>query len=135
VKDEKAAKKLGIEAVIVPAGQSMESADAAITISFDKKDATTECRENLKSYFAYDMRQTLAQAPGAKFARWQPSKLDPAKLSYMSIEIYGAERNRPAPQPLVIVDTGDGFFSVTITTRTREDLQLPVYDQFSMGWE
>ena len=69
VKDEKAAKKLGIEAVIVPAGQSMESADAAITISFDKKDATTEGRENLKSYFAYDMRQTLAQAPGAKFAR------------------------------------------------------------------
>ncbi len=132
-KDEKAAKKMGLYMVLVPAGTPVETASAVITISFDKKDPKTDGLNDLKSYFAYDMRQTLAQAPAAKFARWQPSKLDPDKVPFMSIEIYGEQRNQPAPQHLLIVDSGDGFFSVALTVRAREDFQLPMYDQFFNG--
>jgi hypothetical protein len=133
VRDERSAKKNGLFAALVPAGTSMDNADAVITISFDKKDPNTEGLENLKSYFAYDMRQTIAQAPGAKFARWQPSRLEPAKINFMSIEIYGSVRNQPAPQHLIIVDSGDGFYSIAVTVRTRDDLKLGIYDEFFNG--
>jgi hypothetical protein len=134
VMDEEYAKRNNLVAAFVPKGTTVAGGgDRVITISYDKKDPNAEGLENLKSYFAYDMRQTLAQAPNAKFARWQPSKLDPANIQYMSIEIYGAKRNQPAPQHLLIVDSGDGFYSITVTVLAREDLQSDIYDEFFNG--
>ena len=130
VKDADAAKKLSLYAAYVPNGTKVETADSAITISFDKKDPNTPGLDNLKNYFADDMRQTLAQAPGAQFERWQPSKLDATRVHYMSIEIYGKQRNQPAPQHLVIIDAGDGFYSVVVTARTRDSLKATVFDDF-----
>jgi hypothetical protein len=130
IRDPAAEKKLGLYRGYIPAGSTFENAESAITVSFDKKDEKTAGLDTLKNYFADDMRQTLQQVPDAQFARWQPSKLDPAVVPYMSIEIYGKERNQPAPQHLVIVDAGDGFYSVTVTAQTREMLKADKFDTF-----
>jgi hypothetical protein len=130
VRDEKGAKKAGLHSVLVPSGMTLENADKAITIAFQKKDPNKSGLENLKSFFKVDLQDILTQFPDAQFVRWQPSKLDPDKLDFMSIEMYGKKKNEPPPNRSVILDTGDGFFSVALTVHTRSELQLPMYEEF-----
>ena len=40
------------------------------------------------------------------------------------------KKNEPPPNRSVILDTGDGFFSVALTVHTRGELQLPMYEEF-----
>jgi hypothetical protein len=137
VKDEKAAKKLGLHTVLVPSGMTLENADRVITIAFQKKDTNKAGLENLKNFVRVDLQDTLAQFPDAQFAKWQPSKLDPGKLNFWSIEMYGKKKNKPSPQRFVVLDAGDGYFSVSLTAKMRSDLQLPMYEDFfnSLGIE
>jgi hypothetical protein len=130
VKDEKAAKKLGLQSVLVPSGMTLENADRVITIAFQKKDANKPGLENLKNFVRVDLQDTLAQFPDAQFAKWQPSKLDPDKLNFWSIEMYGKKKNKPSPQRFVVLDAGAGYFSISLTAGARNDLQLPVYEDF-----
>jgi hypothetical protein len=130
VRDEKGAKKAGLQSVLVPSGMTLENADKVITIAFQKKDPNKSGLEDLKSFFKVDLQDILAQFPDAQFVRWQPSKLDPDKLDFMSIEMYGKKKNEPSPNRSVILDTGDGFLSVALTVHTRSELQLPMYEEF-----
>ena len=130
VKDEKAAKKLGLHSVLVPSGMTLENADKIITIAFQKKDPNKPELENLKNFVTADRQNTLAQFPDAQFEKWQPAKLDPGKLHFVSFEMYGKEKNKPSPQRVVVLDAGDGYFSIALTTRTRNDLQLPMCEEF-----
>jgi hypothetical protein len=130
VKDEKAAKKLGLHSVLVPSGMTLENADRVITIAFQKKDANKLGLENLKNFVKVDLQDTLAQFPDAQFTKWQPSKLDPDKLNFWSIEMYGKKKGKPSPQRFLVLDTGDGYFSIALTAGTRNDLQLPTYEGF-----
>jgi hypothetical protein len=130
VKDEEAAKKFGLQSVLVPAGMTWESAGRLITISFQKKDAHKSGFENLETFFKVDLQDTRARFPDAQFAKWQPSKLDPGRVDFMSMEMYGKARNKPSPQRFVILDAGDGYFSISLTVGTRSDLQLPIDDEF-----
>jgi hypothetical protein len=137
VRDEKAAKKVGLHTVLVPSGVTLENADKVITIAFQKKDASKPGLDNLKNFVRADLQDTLAQFPDAQFVKWQPSKLDPGKLNFWSIEMYGKKKNQPSPQRFVVLDAGDGYFSVSLTAKTRNDLQLPMYEDFfnSLGVE
>jgi len=110
VRDEKGAKKAGLHNVLVPSGMTLEDADKVITIAFQKKDPNKSGLENLKNFFKVDLQDILAQFPDAQFVRWQPSKLDPDKLDFMSIEMFGKKRNEPPPNQSLILDTGDGFY-------------------------
>jgi hypothetical protein len=130
VKDEKAAKKFGLQSVLVPSGMTLENADRVITIAFQKKDANKPGLENLKNFVRVDLQDTLAQFPDAQFAKWQPSKLDPEKLNFWSIEMWGKKKGRPSPQRFVVLDAGDGYFSISLTAATRNDLQLQMYEEF-----
>ena len=130
VKDEKAAKRLGLHGVLVPAGMTFENADKVITIAFQKKDPKKPGLENLKDFVRADRQDTLSRFPDAQFEKWQPAKLDPDKLNFVSFEMYGKEKNKPSPQRVVVLDAGDGYFSIALTTRTRNDLQLPMYEEF-----
>ena len=87
-----------MQTVLVPSGMTLENADKVITIAFQKKDSTKPALANLKDFLRADLQDTLAQFPDAQFARWQPSKLDPDKLTFMSMEMYGKEKNKPSPQ-------------------------------------
>jgi len=130
VKDEKAAKKFGLHSVLVPAGMKFENADKVITIAFQKKDPNKPGLENLEDFVRADRQYTLSRFPDAQFEKWQPAKLDPDKLHFVSFEMYGKEKNKPSPQRFVVLDTGDGYFSIALTTRTRNDLQNPMYEEF-----
>lgn len=130
VKDEKAAKRFGLHSVLVPAGMTFENADKLITIAFQKKDPNKPGLENLQDFVRTDRQDTLSRFPDAQFAKWQPAKLDPGVLHFVSFEMYGKEKNKPSPQRFVVLDSGDGFFSIALTTRTRNDLQNPIYEKF-----
>ena len=137
VKDENGAKKAGLHTILVPSGMTLESAERVITIAFQKKDSSKPALENLKNFVRADLQDTLTQFPDAQFTKWQPSKLNSEKLNFFSLEMYGKKKNRPSPQRFVILDTGDGYFSVSLTAKTRSDLQLPIYEDFfnSLGIE
>lgn len=128
--DKDAEAKLGLYRVLVPSGAKVENANKVITIAFQKKDSSKPGLDNLKSFFKADLQNTLTQFPDAQFARWQPSKLDPAKVSFMGLEMYGKKKDRPSPQHFIVVEVSDGFFSVSLTVAKRDDLKLPVYDDF-----
>jgi hypothetical protein len=63
VKDEKAAKKLGLYDVLVPSGMTLENADKVITIAFQKKDPNKPELENLKNFVRADRQNTLFPVP------------------------------------------------------------------------
>jgi len=130
VRDEAGAKKLGFYGVLVPAGSTLEHAEKEITIEFQRKDPHTPGMENLENFARDDFKQTLAQFPEAQFARWQPHGLNPDKIKFFSIEMFGKKKNQPSPQHYVILDSGDGFFSISLTAKTREELQSPIYEDF-----
>jgi len=116
--------------VLVPNGRTMTRTDRVITIEYVRKEPNTSGLENLTTYVREDLKQTISEKPNAQFARWQPSKLDPAKFFYWSMEVFAKEGNDPSPQHYLILDSGDGFYSVTLTVAHRSDLQQPVYDDF-----
>ena len=101
-----------------------------ITIAFQKKDATKSGLETLKNFVKVDLENTLSEFPDTQFAKWQPSKLDPDKLNFWSMEEYGRKKNMPSPHRVLILDSGDGYFSFSVTVETRDDLRLPVYEEF-----
>jgi hypothetical protein len=103
--------------------------DRVITIAFQKK-ADKPGMEDLKAFFKEDLQETLALYPNAQFVRWQSAKLDPAKIDFVSLEMYGKEKDKPSPQRFLILDSGDGYYSVSVTVSIRDDLQLPVYEDF-----
>lgn len=130
IEDRNAAAKLGLYRVLVPSGAKLENASKVLTIAFQKKDTSKPGLDTLKNFFRADLQDTLAQFPDAQFVRWQPSKLDPSKVNFMSLEMYGKKKGKPSPQHFVIVEAPDGYFSVSLTVDSRDDLKLALYDDF-----
>jgi hypothetical protein len=48
----------------------------------------------------------------------------------MSLEVYGKRKDKPSPQHLVIVEATDGYLSISLTVESRDDLELPLHDDF-----
>jgi hypothetical protein len=128
--DREAAKKLGLVRVLVPNGTTLEQANKVITIAFQRKDLDKPGLDNLENFFRGDLRNTLSKFPDAELSRWQPSKLNQDKVKFFSGEIYGKQKDEPSPQHFVVLDAGDGYFSVALTAETRNELQLQTYEDF-----
>ena len=128
--DKDAETKLGLYRVLVPSGAKLENANKVITIAFQKKDSSKPALGTLKAFFKANLQDTLTQFPDAQFARWQPSKLDPAKVTFLGLEMYGKKKDEPSPQHFIVAEVSDGFFSVSLTVANRDDLKLPIYDDF-----
>ena len=127
VRDEQAAKKAGLFAVLLPDGATLDSTRRVVTIAFQKKDASVPQLATLDAFFRADLANTRAQFPNVQSARWQPSKLDPLKLNFRSLEMFG---DKTSPHRIVMIETVDGFFSVTLTVETRGDLHAAEYEEF-----
>jgi len=130
VEDKDAEIKLGLYRVLVTSGAKVDNANKVITIAFQKKDSSKPGLDTLKAFFKADLQDTVAQFPDAQFARWQPSKLDASKVNFMGLEMYGKKKNEPSPQHFIVVEVSDGFFSISLTVANRDDLKLPIYDDF-----
>ena len=125
--DPEAAKKIGVFAVLLPNGKTIDTTSVAITIAFQKKNQKVPSLATLDGFFRADVQNTLAQFPKMEGARWQPSGLDPTKVNYRSLEMWG---DKSSPHRFVILETDDGFFSVSLTVETRADLEKPEFDAF-----
>jgi hypothetical protein len=44
--------------------------------------------------------------------------------------MYGKKKNKPSPQHFMILESSNGHFSVSLTLRNRDDLKLPLYEDF-----
>lgn len=128
--DKEAADKMGIYAVILPKGKTIDNTDKVITIAFQKKDPNIPELENLTDFFRADMQKSMAQFADMQGAKWQPSGLDPNKITFMSIEVFGKKKDQPSPHHLLMIDAGDGYFSITLTAETVRELHQSQYEQF-----
>ena len=128
--DPAGAKQIGAELMFLPKGSSRQKTERAITIAYQSKDPDQTAIADLDSYFRVEMELTLSRFPDLQAARWQPKGLDPDRVSYKSIELFGKEPNQPPPHRLLIVDTGDGFYSITFTDLVRTRLSEPDVEDF-----
>ena len=128
--DKEAADKTGIYAVILPRGKKLETTNKAITIAFQKKDPNKPGLDSLSNFFKVDMQNTMGQFPDMQAARWQPSRFDPDKIDFMSIEIFGKKKDQPSPQHVLMIDAGDGYFSITLTAEDLKELRQAQYEEF-----
>jgi hypothetical protein len=127
IEDVAAAREHGIHAVLVPAGKTLRSTDAAISVAYQRKNADKPGLRTLEAFFRVDAQNMLAQFPGIEFGRWQPRGLDPASVPFMSLEMWG---KGVSPQRIVYLDAGDGYYSVTLTVETRDALSAPSFERF-----
>src|SRR5262249_21982034 len=130
VSDKDGARRVGADRMFMPKGMTREKTDRAITIAYQAKDPKQEPIADLQSYFKYEMALTLERFPDMQAIRWQPRGLDPDRVPFMSIELFGKEANRPPPHRLLIVDSGDGFYSITFTDVLLPRLSDPLVDEF-----
>ncbi len=130
VLDSAGAKQVGAELMFLPKGSTRAKMDRAITIAYQAKDPEQPAIADLDSYFRVEMELTQERFPDLQAARWQPKGLDPERVSYKSIELFGKAPNQPPPHRLVIVDTGDGFYSITFTDLVRTRLSEPLVEDF-----
>jgi len=130
VADEAGARQVGAQVMFMPKGGTREKTDRAITIAYQAKDETQPAISDLESYFRAEMELTLQRFANLQAARWQPKGLDPDRVHYMSIELFGKEPNHPPPHRLVIIDSGDGFYSITFTDLRRDRLADRVVEEF-----
>ncbi len=120
--DEKGTEEYGLFSVLVPAGKSIKNSHKAITIAFQKKDIQKPGIDNLQNFFKVDMHNTLQNFPNARFEKWQPSGINPNLINFMSLEIFGEEIDKPNPHRMIIIDSGDGFYSISVTVKNRDEL-------------
>ena len=125
--DKKAAEKTGVFMILLPKGSTLEQSDRVITIAFQKRDANAPELATLDAFFRSDLENTVRAFPGLEAARWQPSGLDPTKLDFRSLEVFGG---KASPHRVVFLAVPDGFFSVTVTVESREALETPIYGTF-----
>lgn len=123
--DQHAAKRLGLYSVLVPEGQTIDTAKAAITVVFKKYDPNSAGPENLWRFYRGDFPRSL---PIEKPVRWRPSGHDAGHLPFMSVEYYITEG--PSPNRVAILDSGDGVFIVTLTGESLAEVVRPEYDRF-----
>ncbi len=130
VMDVPGARKANVELMFLPRGKTPENTDRAIAIAYQAKDPKVPALADLEAFVRADMALTRESFPEMLAERWQPKGLDPAKIRYLSVELYGAKPNRPPPHRVIIIDSGDGFYSITYTAETRAILHEAEVDAF-----
>jgi hypothetical protein len=130
VADKAGARHVGADLMFLPKGMTREKTERAITIAYQKKDETKPAIADLESYFRVEMELTRERFPDLQAARWQPRGMDPDRVRYVSIELFGKEPNQPPPHRLVIIDSGDGFYSITFTDVLLPRLSDPLVEKF-----
>ena len=130
VMDAPGARKANVELMFLPKGKTPETTDRAIAIAYQAKDPKVPALADLESFVRADMAVTRQSFPDMLAERWQPKGLDPAKIRYLSVELYGSKPDRPPPHRVIMIDSGDGFYSITYTAETRDILHEASVDAF-----
>lgn len=122
VSDREGAGKRALSALLMPEGTNLDSAEAVITIAFQGKRTSPFRQPSLKGFFMAEMRKLLLVFPDLKSESWKPSSLEATSLDVASLEISGVT---PGPLRVVMIDAGDGYYSIHLSVRKHEDLERP----------
>jgi len=127
--DLESCKTYGLCAALAPNGKTMSSSDRFITIIFQKRDQANPQFATLQQYVRGSLAFITSKYPSVSTAAWRPSKLDSAKLTYLSGSLSEGEQG-PSPCLYLWLDAGDGFYTVQAAASSREDLNDLVFDAF-----
>ena len=113
------ARKRELTALLLPGGKTTRTAEAVITIAFEGKKATPLTPQTLEKYFYSEMSKLLRMFPEMKSTEWRPESLDELELDVpvASLEVYVARRG---PMRLVMIDVGDGYYSISLGVNEHE---------------
>jgi len=127
--DKEAAKKMGVWAVLLPKGSKIENTERVITINFEKKDQKVPAHHNLESYLKASFDQAKARFPDLQVNKWQPSELAASGLNFLSQEL-ATENPQFTPNHLLIIDSGDGYFTIALAAQDVKELNQIQYEEF-----
>jgi hypothetical protein len=128
--DEEAEEQLCLHDLLVPEGYTMKNTDRLISVAFQKKDPDVSYLTDLESFFRNDMAVLLTLFPDLKAERWQPDKLNPYEINFLSLEVYSEDNISPSPTRYLYIESVDGFFTVTLIVKKRENLDLGIFNEF-----
>jgi hypothetical protein len=128
--DAPGARKAGVELMFLPRGKTPDDTDRAIAIAYQAKNPKVPDLADLETFVRADMAVTRQSFPDMLLERWQPKAIDPQKIRFLSVEIYGSRPNQPPPHRVLILDAGDGFYSITFTAENRTILHAAEVDAF-----
>ena len=113
------ARKRELTALLLPGGKTTRTAEAVITIAFEGKRSGRPIPPTLKQYFYSEMSKLLRMFPEMKSIEWRPRSLDELELEVdvASLEMYVARRG---PMRLVMIDVGDGYYSISLGVNEHE---------------
>lgn len=119
VADLATATEMNLSALLVPQGETYRTAGALITVAYQEKRPGLPLPSTLEEFFMAEMEPLLRMYPDLESESWRPKSLDGTDLDYAGLEVFG-----PVPRfiRIVMVDAGDGFYSVHAQVRLREDL-------------
>jgi len=119
VSDPEAAEKLNLTALLVPEGETFQSADRIITVAYQEKRPGLPIPSTLRQFFDSEMSQLLRMFPDLNSESWHPQSMEKTEFHYAGLEIFG---DIPRSIRIVMVDAGDGFYSIHAQVRYRPDL-------------
>jgi hypothetical protein len=119
VSDPGTAETLSLTALLVPEGETYQSADRIITVAYQEKRPGLPIPSTLRQFFDSEMSQLLRMFPDLDSESWHPPSMEKTEFHYAGLEIFG---DIPRSIRIVMVDAGDGFYSIHAQARYRPDL-------------
>lgn len=117
--DHELARKRELTALLMPDGKTYRDAEAMILIAFEGKHRNRPSPQTLQQFFYSEMGMLLRMFPEMTSIEWRPDSLDEidVEVEVASIEVYVARRG---PMRLVMMDVGDGYYSISLGVKEHE---------------
>ncbi len=125
--DKETAAKIRAWVVARPKESKIEDDKRLLTINFEKKDPNIDTHADLTSYLNWNFDRARIRFPNLKVNKWQPARLDASKFNFVSKELV-TEGGKAMPNHTLIIDSGDGYFTITLAAQNVEELNQPQYD-------
>ncbi|HTG14451.1 MAG TPA: hypothetical protein VK747_04190 [Blastocatellia bacterium] len=126
--DNDALKKFGGCAVLVPVGTTLQTTKKAILIVFKQRDPRNPDFSNLKAYANANLKAMKARFRDVKIDERQIPGRDTKSTAYVAYEVYG--KVGPSPSLYMFVNASDGFYTVSVTALTQDELKSPETNKF-----
>lgn len=120
VADRDTAAKMNLSTLLVPEGQTYQTASAIITVAYQEKRPGLPLPSTLEEFFMAEMAPLLRMFPDLESKSWRPHSIDSTELDYAGLEVFG---DIPRKIRIVMVDAGDGFYSVHAQVGFLGDLE------------
>ena len=126
--DNGALKQVGGCAVLLPAGTTLQTTRKVILILFQQRDARNPDFANLKGYANANLKAMKGRFHDLKINESRISGRDEKGTAYVAYEVSG--KAGPSPSLYMFLDASDGFYTVSVTVSTNEELKTPAMNKF-----